>query len=162
MLTKISLKKKKSSSLPKSDNAKILKISKPPLKKETKLGSVYIRCTKRNIFCTLVDPLSKKVRTSCSLQVPQYKNEYNERENPYTRGLLLGSLLAERTISLGYNKLVIYLVGTSAGRLGVVRSLGKSDINIHSIVLATCMPHNGCRPAKVRRKKYRTKVKGFK
>nr|YP_010372555.1 ribosomal protein S11 [Myagropsis myagroides]UPE50192.1 ribosomal protein S11 [Myagropsis myagroides] len=127
-----------------------------------KLGSVYLRCTKRNIFCVLVDSNSKVIKTSCSLRVPYYKNEFNERENLYTRGLLLGKLFGNKIILLGYKQIIVHIVGTSKGRFGVVRSFSKLGIDIHSIVLITRTAHNGCRPAKRRRKKLRTKVVGFK
>lgn len=126
-----------------------------------KLGSVYLRCTKRNIFCTLVDCKSNVIKTSCSLRVPDYKNEFNERENLYTRGLLLGKLFGNKIISLGYKRIIVYIVGTSKGRFGVVRSFSKLGIDIHSIALITRTAHNGCRPLKRRRKKLRTKVVGF-
>ena len=132
------------------------------LGKGNKLGSIYIKCTHRNIFCTLMDTLNKKVKTSCSLRVPSYENEYNERENLYTRGLLLGKLFAEKATSLGYGRVIIYLTGTSRGRSGLIRSLNKSSLDVYSIVLATSKPHNGCRPAKTRRKKFRSRVKGLK
>lgn len=129
--------------------------------KKDNLGYIYISCTKRNIFCTLVDSVNKKVKTSCSLRVPPYQNEYNERENIYTRGLLLGKLFAEKVIFFGYNKAVVHVSGTSKGRSGVVRSLSKTGVDICSMVLSTSTSHNGCRPSKARRKKFRSKVKGF-
>nr|YP_009050511.1 ribosomal protein S11 [Sargassum fusiforme]AIG23778.1 ribosomal protein S11 [Sargassum fusiforme]QJC59485.1 ribosomal protein S11 [Sargassum fusiforme] len=127
-----------------------------------KLGSVYLRCTKRNIFCTLVDCESNAIKTSCSLKVPDYKNEFNERENLYTRGLLLGKLFGNKIISFGYQKILVHIAGTSKGRFGVVRSFSKLGIDIYYIVLTTRTAHNGCRPFKRRRRKVRTKVLGFK
>ena len=140
------------------------KISSYPtsfLENGQKLGSIYINCTKRNIFCTLTDTLSRKVKSSCSLRVPNYKNEFNERENLYTRGLLLGKFFGSKVVSLGYNFFLIYFTGSNKGRSGVVRSLSKTGIEIYSTVLITHKAHNGCRPAKNRRKKFRTKVKSI-
>lgn len=127
-----------------------------------KLGSVYLRCTKRNIFCTLIDCDSNSIKTSCSLRVPYYKNEFNERDNLYTRGLLLGKLFGNKIISLGYKKVIVHVVGTSKGRFGVIRSFSKLGIDVHSIALVTRTAHNGCRPVKKHRKKLRTKVVSFK
>nr|YP_009049439.1 ribosomal protein S11 [Sargassum muticum]AIE46234.1 ribosomal protein S11 [Sargassum muticum] len=127
-----------------------------------KLGSVYLKCTKRNIFCTLVDCESNTIKTSCSLKVPDYKSEFNERVNLYTRGLLLGKLFGNKIISSGYEKIIIHIAGTNKGRFGVVRSFSKLGIDIHSIILTSRTAHNGCRPIKRRRKKLRTKVMGFK
>nr|WJW71306.1 ribosomal protein S11 [Macrocystis pyrifera] len=129
-----------------------------------KKGIIIIKSTKRNIFCTLMDIDEKKVKTSCSLRVPSYVNEYNERENLYTRGLLLGNLIGDKAINLGYKEFTILLrSGINKGRRGVVKGLSKKKgIKITFLYLSTCYTHNGCRPAKARRKKFRTKPKGYK
>nr|QWK44765.1 ribosomal protein S11 [Pleurophycus gardneri] len=125
-----------------------------------KSGVILIKSTKRNVFCTLMDTQEKKVKTSCSLRVPIYENEYNERENLYTRGLLLGNLFGDKAIELGYTEFMIYLgSGINKGRRGVVRGLSKKGVKITFLHLGTRYPHNGCRPVKVRRKKFRTKPK---
>nr|QWK44459.1 ribosomal protein S11 [Cymathaere triplicata] len=127
---------------------------------QEKKGVILIKSTKRNVFCTLIDAEEKKVKTSCSLRVPTYENEYNERENLYTRGLLLGNLFGDKVIKLGYTEFTIFLgSGINKGRRGVVRGLSKKGIKITFLHLGTRYPHNGCRPVKVRRKKFRTKPK---
>lgn len=129
-------------------------------KNKEKKGVILIKSTKRNVFCTLLDTDEKKVKTSCSLRVPAYENEYNERENLYTRGLLLGNLFGEKVIALGYTEFTIYLgSGINKGRRGVIRGLSKKGVKIIFLHLGTRYPHNGCRPVKVRRKKFRTKPK---
>nr|YP_011007914.1 ribosomal protein S11 [Aureophycus aleuticus]WBP69745.1 ribosomal protein S11 [Aureophycus aleuticus] len=128
--------------------------------KKRKKGVIIIKSTKRNVFCTLMDMDEKKVKTSCSLRVPVYENEYNERENLYTRGLLLGNLFCDKAMDLGYKEFIIYLgSGINKGRRGVVRGLNKKGVKITFLHLGTRYPHNGCRPVKVRRKKFRTKPK---
>nr|YP_011008159.1 ribosomal protein S11 [Egregia menziesii]WBP70060.1 ribosomal protein S11 [Egregia menziesii] len=123
-----------------------------------KKGIIIIKSTKRNVFCSLIDRHEKKVKTSCSLRVPFYENKYNERENLYTRGLLLGNLFIDKAIALGYIEFVIFLgSGINKGRRGVVRGLSKKGVKITFLYLGTSYPHNGCRPAKIRRKKFRTK-----
>nr|YP_010127828.1 ribosomal protein S11 [Lessonia flavicans]QPP20355.1 ribosomal protein S11 [Lessonia flavicans] len=131
-------------------------------KNKEKKGIIFIKSTKRNVFCTLLDIDEKKVKTSCSLRVPAYENQYNERENPYTRGLLLGNSFGDKAIKLGYTEFMIYLgSGINKGRRGVVRGLNKRGVKITVLHLGTRYPHNGCRPVKVRRKKFRTKPKNF-
>nr|ALG63449.1 ribosomal protein S11 [Saccharina sp. ye-C] len=137
-------------------------ISTKSLLKQTqeKKGIIIIKSTKRNVFCTLMDTAEKKVKTSCSLRVPSYENEYNERENLYTRGLLLGNLFGDKAIRLGYTEFAIFLgSGINKGRRGVVRGLSKKGVKITFLHLGTRASHNGCRPVKVRRKKFRTKPK---
>nr|YP_011008264.1 ribosomal protein S11 [Hapterophycus canaliculatus]WBP70165.1 ribosomal protein S11 [Hapterophycus canaliculatus] len=137
---------------------KIFKVENEELLK--KKGNVYIKSTNRNIFCTLIGTKDKKVKTSCSLRVPEYNNEFNERENLFKRGILLGELLGDKIIILGYKEVFIHLdFGINKGRKGVIIGLKKKRIKISLIQLSRGYPHNGCRPKKIRRKKIRTKFK---
>ncbi|CAN0507470.1 unnamed protein product, partial [Phaeothamnion confervicola] len=121
---------------------------------------IYIKSTNRNIFCTLMDVEQKKVKTSCSFKVPAYENEFNERENPYKRGMLLGELFGDKTLELGFTEVAIFLDSDiNKGRKGFIGGLGKKRIKISFIQLSKAYPHNGCRPSKIRRKKVRTKMK---
>lgn len=125
-----------------------------------KRGNVYIRSTNRNIFCVLLDTQDKKVKTSCSLRVPEYENEFNERENLFKRGVLLGELFGNKIEKLGYTEIVVYLDSNiNKSRKGVMVGLKKKKVKIPLIQLLKGYPHNGCRPSKVRRKKIRTKPK---
>lgn len=129
-----------------------------PLNK--KKGNIYIKSTNRNIFCTLINTEDNKVKTSCSLRVPEYINEFNERENLFKRGTLLGELLGDKVNTLGYKEVSIHLdFGINKGRKGVIIGLKKKKIKISLIQLSKGYPHNGCRPKKMRRKKVRTKFK---
>jgi len=134
----------------------------PKVNLRSQLGYLYVKCTKRNLFSTLIDAITNKIKTSCSLRVPFYETKYNQRENLKTRGVLLGKLFGEKTIQLGYTKLMVFLTGKIRGRLDFVRTLSRAGIQIKSIVLVGRSPHNGCRPAKARRKKFRSKPKRIK
>ena len=130
------------------------------VKSVKKKGNIYIKSTSRNIFCTLMDVEEKKVKTSCSLKVPRYENEFNERVNPFKRGMLLGELFGDKILLLGFREVAVYLdSGINKGRRGFLRGLGKKRIKISFIQLSKAYPHNGCRPSKIRRKKVRTKLK---
>ena len=102
----------------------------------------------------------KKVKTSCSLRVTEYENEFNERENLFKRGMLLGELFGDKTLDLGFTEVAIYLdSGINKGRKGILKGISQKRIKISFIQLWKGYPHNGCRPSKVRRKKVRTKLK---
>ena len=134
--------------------------NKISIKVSQKKGNIYIKSTRRNIFCSLMDTQEKKIKTSCSLRVTQYNNEFNERENHYKRGILLGELFGDKILELGYTEVAIFLdLSTNKGRKGVVNGLSKKKIKISFLQLSKDYPHNGCRPSKVRRKKVRTKLK---
>lgn len=136
------------------------KYNKFSIKVSQKKGNIYINSTRRNIFCSLMDIQEKKIKTSCSLRVAQYNNEFNERENHFKRGILLGKLFGDKILELGYTKVAIFLDSSrNKGRKGVVTGLSQKKIKISFLQLFKGYPHNGCRPGKVRRKKVRTKVK---
>ena len=95
----------------------------------TKRGNVYIKSTNRNIFCILLDMQDKKVKTSCSLRVPEYENEFNERENVFKRGILLGELFGDKVENLCYTEIVVYLdFNINKGRKGVMIGLKKKKL----------------------------------
>jgi len=52
---------------------------------------------------------------------------------------------------LGVEKIEVLIKGIGAGRESVVRSLVAQGLNIVSIKDVTPIPHNGCRPKKIRR-----------
>lgn len=125
-----------------------------------KKGNIYVKSTNNNIFCTLIDIQTNKVETSCSLRVPRYQNEFNEREDLFTRGVLLGELFGNKIIERGFTEVAIYLdYGINKGRRGFLKGLETKRIKISFIQLLRSYPHNGCRPSKIRRKKVRTKLK---
>ena len=131
-------------------------------KKRKKKGNIYMKSTSRNIFCTLMDVRNKKVKTSCTLKVPEYENEFNERVNPYKRGVLLGELFGDKIVDLGFREVSIHLnSGINKGRRGVLIGLSNKRIKISYIRVSKGHPHNGCRPSKIRRKKLRTKLKNW-
>lgn len=146
----LKLKKSKFSSFSESNPQRI------PNKK----GNIYVKSTNKNIFCALMDIQTNKVETSCSLRVPRYENEFNERENLLTRGVLLGELFGNKILELGFTEVAIYLdYGINKGRRGFLKGLENKKIKISFIQLFRAYPHNGCRPSKIRRKKVRTKLK---
>jgi small subunit ribosomal protein S11 len=52
---------------------------------------------------------------------------------------------------MGIEKVEVYIKGIGAGRESAVRTLVSQGLNISSIKDTTPVPHNGCRPKKVRR-----------
>jgi len=52
---------------------------------------------------------------------------------------------------MGIEKIEIFVKGIGAGRESAVRTLVAQGLNISSIKDVTPIPHNGCRPKKVRR-----------
>lgn len=49
------------------------------------------------------------------------------------------------------NKIKIFVKGVGSGRESAIRSLAARDLNIIAVKDITPIPHDGCRPPKVRR-----------
>jgi small subunit ribosomal protein S11 len=59
--------------------------------------------------------------------------------------------LLERTKKIGLKEVEVYVKGIGSGRESAIRSIAANGIDIVSITDTTPIPHNGCRPPKVRR-----------
>nr|YP_009672645.1 ribosomal protein S11 [Dictyopteris divaricata]QDB64130.1 ribosomal protein S11 [Dictyopteris divaricata] len=118
-----------------------------------KHGIVYIRGTKRNTFCVLIDGSDQKVKISSSVG-----SISPDKASPYVTTKLLAQYFVQRLIDLKYVRVSVVLRGLGVGRGVVINSLRNSGLHLHTIKDTTLSPHNGCRPPKVRRKKFRTRV----
>ena len=63
----------------------------------------------------------------------------------------VGETISVIAAKLGIEKVRVYVKGIGPGRDSAVRSLMTHGLNIASIKDTTPIPHNGCRPCKVRR-----------
>jgi len=63
----------------------------------------------------------------------------------------VGEIISNITSKLGIAKIHIFVKGIGPGRDSAVRSLIAHGLNVSSIKDITPIPHNGCRPRKVRR-----------
>ena len=59
--------------------------------------------------------------------------------------------MAQATKKLGIIRVQVLVKGIGSGRESAIRSLAARDLDIVSIKDITPIPHNGCRPPKVRR-----------
>jgi small subunit ribosomal protein S11 len=59
--------------------------------------------------------------------------------------------VTEKAKELGWLKLILHLNGFAKGRLYALKTLKKSGISFVKLVEKTPLPHNGCRPKKIRR-----------
>jgi small subunit ribosomal protein S11 len=58
---------------------------------------------------------------------------------------------AEKAIALGMSRVNVFVKGAGSGREIAVRALQSAGLNVSSIKDVTPIPHNGCRPRKIRR-----------
>jgi len=114
---------------------------------KTKEGRVYISSSYNNTIITLTD-LQGNVLNWASAGSIGFKG--TKKATPFA-----ASKVAEGICSvarkLGIEKVAVFVKGIGSGRESATRSLAAHGLNIISITDVTPMPHNGCRPPKVRR-----------
>lgn len=110
-------------------------------------GRVYINSTYNNTIITLTD-MKGDVLTWVSAGNTGFKG--TRKSTPFAASKV-AEALADRAKKIGIMKIWIIIKGIGSGRESALRSLAGRGLEIMSIKDATPIPHNGCRPRKVRR-----------
>jgi len=125
------------------------------LKKGVKLKSsqmigearIYVLASYNNTIITLTD-LQGNVLAWASAGKIGFKG--TKKATPFAASRV-AEVLAQAAKKLGVEKVSVLVKGIGSGRESAVRSLAARGLNIISIKDITPIPHNGCRPPKVRR-----------
>ncbi len=125
-------------------------------KKETKVkvsvgrikdAKIYISSSYNNTLITLTD-LGGNVLVWKSAGSVGFKGTKKATSFAASR---VAEAIANVCKKLGIEKIHIFVKGIGSGRESAVRSLAGRGLDIVSIKDVTPIPHNGCRPKKVRR-----------
>lgn len=125
-------------------------------KKETKVkapagrikdAKIYISSSYNNTLITLTD-LRGNVLVWKSAGSIGFKGTKKATSFAASR---VAEAIANVSKKLGIGKIHIFVKGIGSGRESAVRSLAAHGLDIVSIKDVTPIPHNGCRPKKVRR-----------
>lgn len=73
-----------------------------------------------------------------------------KRSTPYAAQITMQKAL-EKVLPFNIRETKVRVSGVGAGRESAVRAIGGSGIKVTSIKDTTPIPHNGCRPKKIRR-----------
>ena len=126
---------------------KQVKTRKKKIKKSVKRGQAHIQATYNNTIVTLTDQTGNVLATSsagmCGFKGPK-------KSTPYAASIIVKNAI-EKVKDAGLIEADVFVKGVGSGREGAVRALHANGINILSIKDETSIPHNGCRPPKVRR-----------
>jgi len=125
------------------------------VKKEIKLeshqkikeGRVYVFATYNNTVITLTDSQGN-VLTWASAGNIGFKG--TKKSTPFAASKVAEALV-QRAKKIGIEKVQVIIKGIGSGRESALRSLASRGLEISSIKDMTPIPHNGCRPPKVRR-----------
>jgi len=110
-------------------------------------GRIYISSSYNNTIMTLTDPQGNVLRWASAGSIG-FKG--TKKATPFA-----ASKVAEATAQIakkmGIERVAVFIKGIGSGRESALRSLAAKGLEIVSIKDITPIPHNGCRPPKVRR-----------
>jgi small subunit ribosomal protein S11 len=115
--------------------------------KRIEKGRVYIQSTYNNTVITIADSRGNVLAWS-SAGALGFKGP--KKATPYAASKTVEALM-EKIKRVGLKEVDIFVRGIGSGREAAVRALATHGLNIFSIKDITPIPHNGCRPKKVRR-----------
>jgi small subunit ribosomal protein S11 len=130
-----------------SEAKKIGKKSKKKIKKNVPFGQAYIQATYNNVIVTLTDPIGQVLTWSSSGSIG-FKGA--KKATPYAATLVVKDVV-EKSKKMNLRSVDIFVKGIGSGRDSAIRSLSANGLEVKSITDVTSVPHNGCRPPKVRR-----------
>ncbi|MEK7658732.1 MAG: 30S ribosomal protein S11 [Patescibacteria group bacterium] len=126
------------------------------LKKETKVkasservleGRVYVSSSYNNTIVTLTNSRGNVLAWKSAGSVG-FKGAKKATSFAASR---VAESIANICKKIGIEKISVFIKGIGAGRESAVRTLVAQGLNVVSIKDVTPIPHNGCRPKKVRR-----------
>lgn len=130
-----------------SQKTDIKKDKKKKKLQEISRANFYIRVSYNNTSITVTDEngnvLAWATAGSAGFKGPR-------KATPYAATRVV-DILAEKLEKINLKSVNIYVSGIGSGRDSAIRALGNKGLNIVSIKDITPMPHNGCRPPKIRR-----------
>jgi len=127
--------------------AKVQKEIKVEIPQKIKEGKIYISSSYNNTILTLTD-LPGNVLFWTSAGRIGFKG--TKKGTPFAASKA-AETMAQAAKKLGIVSIQVLVKGIGSGRESAIRSLAARDLDIVSIKDVTPIPHNGCRPPKVRR-----------
>jgi len=116
-------------------------------KRKVSTGQAHVRSTYNNTMVTLTDAKGETISWSSAGSLG-FKGA--KKATPYAAGLVSKNAI-EKAKKTGLREVDVLVNGIGTGREAAVRALVVNGLIINSIKDITPIPHNGCRPPKVRR-----------
>jgi small subunit ribosomal protein S11 len=112
-----------------------------------KTGNIYISSSYNNTIITLTGPRGDVLLWSSAGQIG-FKG--TKKATPFAASKVAENI-AQMAKKMGINTVSIFVKGVGSGRDSALRSLAARGLDIISVKDVTPIPHDGCRPPKVRR-----------
>lgn len=116
-------------------------------KKKVSVGQAHVNSSYNNTMISLTD-CKGEIISWASAGALGFKGA--KKATPYAAGLVAKNVI-EKSKKSGLQEVAVFIKGIGSGREAAVRALAANGLIISSIKDVTPIPHNGCRPPKVRR-----------
>ena len=110
-------------------------------------GRVYISAGFNNTLITITDGDGNTIATGSSGKAG-FKG--SRKSTPYA-ATKATEAVAAKAAARGLKEVAVVVKGPGLGRISSIKALKTAGLNVVSILDATPIPHNGCRPKKRRR-----------
>lgn len=141
---KVDAKSRKEASVQSSQRVKEEQIFTSQKSRE---GKIFIFSSYNNTIMTLAD-LQGNVLYQRSAGAQGFKGA--RKATPFAASKVAESV-AQFAKKVGIEKVMVFVKGIGSGRESAIRSLAGQGLDVVAIKDVTPVPHNGCRPPKVRR-----------
>lgn len=123
------------------------------LEKETSLELAVLQEAKKKAAGTKLSTNTKKSNATNSKLAGIQKETTESEVHISNKGLVKQSLnKPTQNTEFVIKQVSLLIAGVGYGKFGVIRGLSKLGIKIKTISDVTAIPHNGCKPPKMRRK----------
>ncbi len=116
-------------------------------KKSVYEGNVYIQATFNNTIITITDLNGNAISWASSGGLG-FRGA--KKSTPFAAQTVTETAV-QKALNVGLREVHVYVKGPGVGRESAIRQLGALGLKVRSINDVTPIPHNGCRPRKVRR-----------
>lgn len=121
--------------------------TKKKVVKKVSHGIAHVVATHNNTRITITDQ-SGSVLTWSTAGGNNFKGA--KKSTPYAATIVADNV-GKKVAEMGMKTIDVLMRGIGQGRESAVRGLGNAGLIVQSITDTTRVPHNGCRPKKVRR-----------
>jgi small subunit ribosomal protein S11 len=110
-------------------------------------GCAYVQATFNNIIVTITNKSGQVISWGSA---GKSKFRGSKKNTPYA-AQVCASEAAKEAFELGLRSVVVYVKGPGSGREAAIRAIDSVGVKVTLINDTTPLPHNGCRPPKMRR-----------
>ncbi len=111
-------------------------------------GIVHIKSSFNNTIITITDRNGDTLSWASSGLGGEYKS--SRKSTPFA-AQVASEKASKKAYEMGVREVEVHVKGPGMGREGAIRAVETSGIKVKLIKDVTPMPHNGCRPKKMRR-----------